>query len=50
MTLRVAVVTDDSIFCGDWLFDRETGMEVDPALGWGPADGITGTIIREREK
>jgi hypothetical protein len=43
--LRVKSITASHIVCvGGWEFDRETGAEVDPELGWGP-DGITGSYI-----
>lgn len=28
-----------------WKFDRTTGMEEDPELGWGVSFGITGTYL-----
>lgn len=30
-----------------WTFDRLTGAEEDPELGWGRTFGITGTYIRK---
>lgn len=44
MELRVTAVTSESIICGPWEFDRETGAEIDEGLGWGPA--FTGSYIR----
>lgn len=38
---RAKAIRDDLI----WTFDAETGAEVDPGLGWGPAYGITGTRL-----
>jgi hypothetical protein len=34
MNVNVTAVTDDKIICGTWVFDRETGMEIDEQLGW----------------
>ena len=50
MRLRVAKVDDKLIYCGGtdesaWMFDRETGAEVDHDLGWGPAYGRTGSFL-----
>jgi hypothetical protein len=45
MNLEVTVVGPEIIACGDWIFDRRTGMEIDEELGWGPAHGITGSYI-----
>ena len=30
-----------------WTFDRLTGAEVDEELGWGPATGVTGSVLKE---
>lgn len=45
MRLNVTEVTDSTIVCGPWTFNRDTGMEVDPELGW---DGVntTGSVLR----
>jgi hypothetical protein len=32
------------VHCGPWAFDRVTGIEVDPELGWDP-DGLVGTWL-----
>ena len=32
---------------GYWTFDRLTGAEVDEELGWGPATGVTGSVLKE---
>lgn len=34
MPLKVTKVDETCIYCGDWKFDRETGMEIDDMLGW----------------
>ncbi len=44
MLLRVTVVAQTRIICGEWQFDKETGAEIDDFLGWGPA--LTGSHIR----
>jgi hypothetical protein len=36
MELNVTAVDDDYIHCGDWKFDKKTGVEIDEDLGWGP--------------
>lgn len=43
MGLRVTEVTELHIECGAWLFDRNTGGEIDEDLGW---DGVTLTGSR----
>ena len=49
MELLVTAVDDQLIWCGPvnsgWAFDRDTGVEVDEELGWGPAFGITGSYL-----
>lgn len=50
LKLVVTAVNDDLIQCGGpdgWHFDRETGLEVDEELKWGPKYGITGTFLVE---
>ena len=32
--LTVTAVEGNRIVCGGWEFDRKTGMEIDPVLGW----------------
>lgn len=49
MHLRVTAVTDAEIICGDYTFDRETGMEIDDFLEWGPKYGKTGSRLRTEE-
>ena len=44
MALQVTNVTSTEIQCGDWLFSRRTGAEIDPDLGWG--ESHTGGFIR----
>ncbi len=43
--LADAFADDGSIFHGQWEFDRETGAEEDPELGWGRAFGATGSFL-----
>ena len=45
MVLRVTSVTDRLIVCGDWTFDRETGVEEDEEIGWGVKFGHTGSYL-----
>jgi len=43
MTLKVTTVTPNHIICGDWMFLKRTGGEIDDELGW---DGyVTGSFI-----
>ena len=44
MELRVTNVTPTEIHCGDWIFSRKTGGEIDPDLQWDEAN--TGSFIR----
>jgi hypothetical protein len=44
MPLRVTNVTSTEIHCGDWIFSRRTGGEIDPDLGWDEAN--TGSCIQ----
>jgi hypothetical protein len=44
MSLRVTSITSSEIRCGDWLFSRKNGAEIDPDLGWSEAH--TGSFIR----
>ena len=43
MELRVTAVSTNQIICNDWVFDRNTGAEIDEFLGWGPTR--SGTFI-----
>jgi hypothetical protein len=49
MELRVISLDDEFIYCGEpgvgWKFDRDTGIEVDEALGWGPPPAVIGTYL-----
>jgi hypothetical protein len=45
LKLRITEVTDTSIICGSWTFDRYTGAEIDEDLGWGPSFGRTGSYL-----
>ena len=40
----VSSVDERLLHCGAWAFDRITGIELDPELGWGP-DGLVGTWL-----
>ena len=35
--LVITGVTDDRIICGDWEFDKETGVEIDDMLSCSPS-------------
>lgn len=37
--MKVTAVSADRIMCGNWTFDRKTGVEIDEELGWGPETG-----------
>ena len=45
MTLVVSRVDAEFIYCGNWIFRRDTGGEVDFDLGW---DGVrvTGSVLQ----
>jgi len=43
--LTVTRVDESLIHCGDWTFDRVTGVEVDDDLEWGPAYGKSGSYL-----
>jgi hypothetical protein len=49
MKLRVTEVTEDRIYCGErgvgYAFDRETGIEIDEEIGFGPQGYIGSRII-----
>ena len=48
MKLVVSDVDEHLIYCGGpggWKFDRDSGVEVDEELGWGPQFGITGSYL-----
>jgi hypothetical protein len=49
MPLRATSVDDAFIYCGPpgvgWKFDRDTGIEVDEELGWGPPPARIGTYL-----
>jgi hypothetical protein len=49
MFMTVTKVTEDQVICGDYTFDRETGMEIDEFLEWGPKFGRTGSVIHSEE-
>jgi hypothetical protein len=42
--LKVTLVEEHVVRCGPWTFDRITGIEIDPELGWGPG-GLVGTWL-----
>lgn len=46
MDLRVTKIHEGLIFCGSWTFDLATGIEEDPELGFGVAQGITGSWLQ----
>jgi hypothetical protein len=43
--LTVTDVTETSIFCNLWEFDRQTGAEIDHERQWGPQYGKSGSFI-----
>lgn len=45
MKLRVTALDERLIHCGPWTFDRDTGIEVDDDLGWGPEYEVAGTWL-----
>lgn len=45
MKLNVTKIDDKLIYCGDWTFDLNTGVEEDPELGWGVSFGVTGSYL-----
>lgn len=45
MWLTVTEVTESTIFCNRWEFDRETGAEIDEDLQWGPKYGKSGGFL-----
>ena len=45
MRLTVTKVTEKTIECGPWVFDRESGAEIDEELCWGPPPLGTGSYI-----
>lgn len=51
MKLKVTKVDENLIYCGfddpaqAWTFDRATGIEEDPDLGWGVESGVTGSYL-----
>jgi len=51
MDLKVTEITDDTIVCGPWTFDKKTGAEIDEEIGWGPPtpeepNRMTGSYIK----
>ncbi|HYK95253.1 MAG TPA: hypothetical protein VE011_05205 [Candidatus Dormibacteraeota bacterium] len=52
MALVVTSVDDSFIYCGEdgWKFDRDSGVEVDEEIGWGPQFGITGSFLIHEEE
>lgn len=45
MKLKVTAVTDKTVACGDWTFDKQTGFEIDDELEWGPQYGASGSQL-----
>ena len=45
MDLKVTEITENTIVCGFWEFDKETGCEIDEDLDWGPPPKHTGSYI-----
>jgi hypothetical protein len=44
MALKVTAVTEKTVVCGAWTFDKVTGGEIDEELGWDACN--TGSIIK----
>jgi len=49
MELTVTKVGETLIHCGEWTFDRETGVEEDDELGWGKEHRYTGSFLVDDE-
>jgi hypothetical protein len=47
MPMTITKVHEGLAHCGPWTFDDETGVEEDPDLGFGVAQGLTGSYIKE---
>lgn len=47
MPLKVTACFENTLVCGPWEFDLDTGMEIDDMLGWGPTFGRSGSYIKE---
>jgi hypothetical protein len=45
MQLEVTEVDEKLIHCGEWMFDRLSGVEHDPELGWGVEFGVSGSYL-----
>lgn len=45
MRLQVNEVTDSTLVCALWTFDKATGAEIDEDLNWGPPPLKTGSFI-----
>jgi hypothetical protein len=46
LNLRVTRITPDTIESGTWIFDKKTGGEFDPRIGWEPREGKSGAYIK----
>jgi hypothetical protein len=49
MPLKVTAVDEKFVYCGPWQFERDTGYEYDPGMGWGSKFGVTGSFIEKAE-
>ena len=50
MTMTVEKVHEGMVFVrGGWTFDADTGVEIDPDLGWGLETGRTGSVLSRKE-
>lgn len=47
MQLKVTDLTENKVVCGSWEFCRQTGLEMDDELEWGPAFGKSGSYLKE---
>lgn len=50
MRLKITAVTETTLACGDWIFDKKTGAEIDDQLEWGPAYGKSGSYLDQKEQ
>jgi len=48
MKLKITKIENGLIYCGNWTFDLETGMEEDECLHFGRKYGFTGSFLVEK--
>lgn len=49
ITCTVSEGLDDPNTQLKWTFDAASGAEIDDDLGWGPAYGVTGSVLKRME-